>query len=99
MNIITILIMAILIEAIITYVKTWVVDKKFQWQMFAAVFLGILVCIAYGLDIPAAVGITSAIPYIGHIITGILISRGSNYIFDIIKKISSVREEKSSPQI
>ena len=84
-----IFIMAILIEAIITYVKTWVVDKKLQWQVIVSVILGVIVSIAYGLDIPAAVGITCAVPYIGCAITGILISRGSNYIFDLLKKIAS----------
>ena len=81
-------IMAILIEAVITYVKTWVVDRKLQWQVIVSVVLGVIVSIAYNLDIPAAVGITCGIPYIGCAITGILVSRGSNYIFDLIKKIA-----------
>lgn len=83
-----IVIMAVLVEAIITYVKTWVVDKKLQWQVIVSVVLGVIVSLAYGLDIPAAVGITCGIKYIGCVITGILISRGSNYIFDLIKKIA-----------
>ncbi len=87
-NLTVIIIMAILIEAVITYVKTWVVDKKLQWQVLVSVVLGILVSIAYNLDIPAAVGITCGVPFVGCIITGILISRGSNYIFDLIKKIA-----------
>ena len=88
-ELVVIFIMAILIEAIITYLKTWVVDKKLQWQVIVSVILGVIVSIAYGLDIPAAVGITCAVPYIGCAITGILISRGSNYIFDLIKKIAT----------
>lgn len=95
-NLTVIFIMAILIEAVITYLKTWVVDKKLQWQVIVSVMLGIIVSIAYNLDIPAAVGITCGIPYIGCAITGILISRGSNYIFDLIKKIVS---SKKTPEI
>lgn len=87
-NLTVIVIMAILIEAVITYVKTWVVDKKLQWQVLVSVVLGIIVSIAYNLDIPAAVGITCGVPFVGCVITGILISRGSNYIFDLIKKIA-----------
>ena len=88
-ELVVIFIMAILIEAIITYLKTWIVDKKPQWQVIVSVVLGVIVSIAYGLDIPAAVGITCAVPYIGCAITGILISRGSNYIFELIKKIAT----------
>ena len=95
-NLTVIFIMAILIEAVITYLKTWVVDKKLQWQVIVSVMLGIIVSIAYNLDIPAAVGITCGIPYIGCAITGILISRGSNYIFDLIKKIVY---SKKTPEI
>ncbi|MBQ7799648.1 MAG: hypothetical protein IJ370_04075 [Oscillospiraceae bacterium] len=87
-NLTVIIIMAILIEAVITYVKTWVVDKKLQWQALMSVVLGVLVSVVYNLDIPAAVGITCGVPFVGCVITGILISRGSNYIFDLIKKIA-----------
>ena len=87
-NLTVIVIMAILIEAVITYVKTWVVDKKLQWQALMSVVLGVLVSVVYNLDIPAAVGITCGVPFVGCVITGILISRGSNYIFDLIKKIA-----------
>ena len=87
-NLTVIIIMAILIEAVITYVKTWVVDKKLQWQALMSVVLGVLVSVVYNLDIPAAVGITCGVHFVGCVITGILISRGSNYIFDLIKKIA-----------
>lgn len=83
----SIMILSILTEALITYIKTWVMDKKIQWQQIASVVIGIAISIAYGIDIPASVGVTSPVPYIGSVITGILISRGSNYINDIIKKL------------
>ena len=89
MEITAILIMAVLVEAVITYIKTWVVNKEFKWPMFLSAVLSIVICIAYRLDIPLAVGIGSNIPFVGMIITGVLISRGSNYINDLLKKITS----------
>ena len=88
-----ILIMSILTESIITYIKTFVVDRKIKWQMIAAVVLSIAVCLAYSLDIPALVGIESNLPYVGNIITGILVSRGSNYVYDIFTFIKSKGNE------
>ena len=83
----SILIMAVLIEAVISYIKTFALDKKICWQVIVSVIFSVLICVAYNLDIPAAVGI-SGIRFVGNIITGILVSRGSNYIYDIIKKLT-----------
>ena len=89
MEISAVFVMAVVTEAVIAYIKTWVIEKKIQWQIIAAVVLGIAVSFAYRLDIPALVGIESHIPYVGNVLTGILISRGSNYIHDIYKNIIS----------
>ena len=89
MEITAILIMSVLVEALITYVKTWVVNKEFKWPMLVSAVLSIIICIAYGIDIPAAVGLGSNIPFIGMIITGVLISRGSNYINDLLKRLAA----------
>ena len=31
-------------------------------------------------------GVSTSIPFVGNVITGILVSRGSNYIYDLLKK-------------
>lgn len=96
MEMISIIIMSMLTEAIITYVKTWVIDRNIQWQMIVSVILSIAICVLYGLDIPAAVGIESSLPYVGSVITGILVSRGSNYINDLLKTITSKKASTST---
>ncbi len=92
MEMYSIIVMSILIEAVITYTKTLVIEKNIQWQIIAAVVLSVAVCLLYGLDIPALVGIKSPVPYVGSIITGILVSRGSNYIYDLIKTLTSKKK-------
>lgn len=93
MEITSVLIMAVLIEAVVTYAKTFAIDKKIKWQMIAAVVLSVGVCLAYSLDIPALVGIEGSVPYVGNIITGILISRGSNYIYDLFGILKGKKSE------
>lgn len=88
MEITAILVMSVLVEAVITYVKTWVVNKEFKWPMLVSAVLSIVICIAYGIDIPSAVGLSSSIPFVGTVITGVLISRGSNYISDLLKRLT-----------
>lgn len=81
--------MSVLIEAVITYIKTVVVDKNIKWQAVVSIVLSITLCLAYRIDIPALVGIVSPISYVGNVLTGILVSRGSNYIFDLLKTLTS----------
>lgn len=99
MQISAVLVMAVIVEAIVDYVKTWVVEKKIQWQQIAAVLFGIAISFAYCLDIPALVGIESHVAYVGNVLTGILISRGSNYIHDLYKNIISKKSIKTEENI
>ena len=77
----------ILIEAIITYFNQFFVQEDFCWQMLFSITLGIVIAVAYKLDLPACFNLKSDIPYTGCILTGILLSRGSNYIFDLLDKL------------
>lgn len=79
---------AILIEAIITYINQFFIEDGFCWKMLLSIILGIIVAVAYKIDLPAHFNLKSEIPYIGCILTGILISRGSNYVFDLLEKLS-----------
>ena len=77
---------AVLIEGIITYINQFLVQESFCWQMALSLALGIIVAVAYKLDLPSYFNLKSDIPYVGYILTGILLSRGSNYVFDLITK-------------
>ncbi len=78
---------AILIEGIITYTNQFLVQENFCWQMALSLILGIIVAVAYKLNLPSYFNLKSDIPYVGCILTGILLSRGSNYVFDLIGKL------------
>ena len=80
---------AILIEGIVTYFNEFFVSGNMPWQMICSLVLGIITSMSYKLDLPKHLGLKSTIPYIGIILTGILISRGSNYLFDILKVITN----------
>ena len=57
--------------------------------MVFSIILGIAIAIIYKLDLPECFNLKSTVPYVGNILTGLLISRGSNYIYDIINTITS----------
>ena len=79
---------AILIEALITYYKEFFAGGGSSWEIIVSLILGITVAISYKLDLLSNFNLNSQIPYIGNILTGILLSRGSNYVFDLLGKLS-----------
>lgn len=82
--------LAIIIEAIITYINQFLVCGDFCWKMLLSIIFGIITSISYNIDIPKCLNLTSNIPYLGSILTGVLLSRGSNYVYDLISKVTKI---------
>ena len=98
-GIVLIVVMAIVVEAFIEYVKTIAkAVKEGGWKtavtQLAAIALGVLLCFMTGGDLFVVVGITFARPWLGVLLTGILISRGANYVSDFIKRLHGVKTEE-----
>lgn len=55
---------AILIESLITYISQFFIQESFCWQMALSLILGIIIAVAYKLDLPAHFNLKSEIPYI-----------------------------------
>ena len=91
-----VLVMAIVVEALIEYAKT--IGKAFLnggWKVavtqVAAISLGVLLCFMSGGDLFAVVDITFEWPWLGVLLTGVLISRGANYVSDFAKRLQGVK--------
>lgn len=78
------------LEGIITYINNFFVTTEPHYQMILSIIFGILVAVAYKIDLLKLVNIESNIPYIGSVLTGILFSRGSNYVHDILKTLNII---------
>lgn len=91
--------LAIIVEALIEYGKS--IGNAFSsggWKtavtQLVAVCVGVFLCIVSGADLFAATEVTFALPYIGMVLTGIIISRGANYVSDFIKRLQGVRAKE-----
>ncbi len=98
-GILLILVMAIVVEALIEYAKT--IGRAFAnggrktaITQLVAIALGVLLCFMTGGDLFALVGITFAWPWLGVFLTGIIISRGANYVSDFAKRLQSVKTKE-----
>lgn len=63
--------------------------KTAATQVVALVF-SCLLCLAAGSDVYGALGVHFTIPQLGMILTGVLASRGSNYLSDLVKRLQGV---------
>ena len=78
---------AILVEAIWENLKMIWEAGKFNINMLGSLILAIIVCLLAQIDIFPIVGLNMAIPFVGSIFTGIIVSRGANFVNDLFKKL------------
>lgn len=86
-NILSILMVAVTVEALTEWVKLLLKDGKPDKWMVTSLLTAELLTIAAGVDLFAGVGLSFSIPYLGSVLTGIFLSRGSNYVADFLKKL------------
>lgn len=80
-------IVAILVEAIWENIKMVFPNKKFSISMLGSLLVSILICVLTKVDIFPVVGLSISIPIIGSILTGIIVSRGANFVNDLFTKL------------
>ncbi len=87
-------IVAILIEAIWENLKMVWQNGKFSIDKIGALVISILICVLAKIDIFPIVNLSISVPVIGSILTGIIVSRGANFVHDLFNKISGDKEVK-----
>jgi len=88
-----ILLFAILIEGTVEYLKLSF-QKQMCGEIIGAFVFALVVAIAYKLDFfKAYLGLEPIIPYLGNVLTALVMARGSNYMFDLIGKFTEMTGE------
>lgn len=91
MNIAVIVAVAVLIEGLVEYGKNianmfYDGDKKTAITQIVTIVVGIALAFAFNANMFVPLGLTVN-NYVGMVLTGIVMSRGSNYVSDLITKI------------
>lgn len=58
------------------------VDWRGMSLRWASAIVGVVLCVAYRVDLLAILGLASPVPVVGCVLTGVLIGRGSNWLND-----------------
>ena len=83
----SIIILAILVEAVVETVKM-AIEGGIKWQNIAAMVLGIAVCVLANKGILTLVDVEFPM-WADAILSGILVSRGSNFISDLFDRVNA----------
>lgn len=93
MTLAIIFILALTVEALIEYGKL-IFQKEINWKQIAAVIVAVGLAVLAQTDLYAILGVTFVVPYVGMVLTGILFSRGANYLSDFIKLTQTYTQNK-----
>lgn len=93
MNLLQYVVAASVVEALWETTKMFWQNGKFIHDRVGAVAFGELIAIGSNIDFLAAVGLPMDIPYVGRILTGLLISRGANFMHDLLENLNNIQQK------
>ena len=97
------LIVAALIEAVFEALKPvlapvigWLEARAVPADRLAALVISIIICLGIGsqVDLFALLGLTIGTPYLGVLLTAIILARGSNFVHDFLGSLDGIRQGK-----
>ena len=90
-----ILLLAALAEGLVTYFVTpWLKPEGREdlpeWRgmvlRYVGAVVGVALAVLYGVDLLRLAGLVSPVPYVGSVLTGLLIGRGANFVNDFVDR-------------
>lgn len=92
-NLFIVLIVALIAESVWETLKMTWQKGKLCLDRVGALVVSLVICIDIKLDMLTLLGIKTTIPFIGIVLTAILISRGSNFLHDLLERIGQVKNK------
>lgn len=105
-NLLTNLVIAsVIVQAIVQAIKKlYKFEKgyaynKFNMKVFLAIIVSLIICIFGEIDLFELLEINMSVPFLGEILTGFIISLGSNSVRNLIKQFENIKSstDASSP--
>lgn len=87
-EILRLVVLAFLVEAVWETLKMVYDKNKISISAIGALVVGIVVSLTVNFDVLMVLKFDPVIPYVGVVLSGVLISRGGNFVHEWIKKIS-----------
>lgn len=92
-EIIQVVTVAILVEAITEIIKGVYKANQVQWAYLISIGVGLLFAFVIDFDLLTAVGLPNNYHIVGVCATGLIVSRGANYVNDLMSKLATNKGE------
>lgn len=86
-----VILVAIFAESIWETIKLIWEKDKISVDRLGTIITGIILAVATGIDFFVIFDIPLRIPYLGSIFTGVIISRGANFVHDLLKITEGIK--------
>lgn len=91
---------ALLVEGVVTTIGN-IKDRETSWKYWAAfaggLIVAVLVSLNYDLDFFKALGLGEGkVPYVGAVLTGIIMSRGANIVADLAGSLNAFKKRNGN---
>ena len=96
MTLVQFLLIAFLVEALVQAAKPLYEKRVPDTDVIIAFVLGIALALLTGLDLFVIVDMPLKLPYVGSVLSGVLLSRGANFAHDVVKYIEGLKVGKTS---
>jgi hypothetical protein len=83
------IILALLIEAIVTTIA-WVAEAQFNWQRLTALSVAVALAVLAGIDLFVIIGLPLSLAFAGSVFTGLILARGANAIYDLFTAFKTI---------
>lgn len=84
-----VILFAVLVEAVVEGIKSVKEDGRINSVVALSMLVSLIASLAFDIDLFAMAGFSTAVPYIGAVLSSVIISRGSNYVSDIVSKFTA----------
>lgn len=92
MEILKLLVIAATLEAVWETAKMFWQSGRANIDRIGAAVLGVFLCLAGGVDLFLIIGVPLEFSYAGMVLSGLLISRGANFIHDFLTSVAKLKE-------
>lgn len=89
-NLIVFGMIAMTVEGVTEWVKQLVKDGRINHWMLLSLLVAEVLTLSSSLDLFKQLGINFQNSYIGPVLTGIFLSRGANYVYDLYDKLKNL---------
>ena len=91
MDLVQIIILALLVEAIWETLKICWQKGEFSWDRMGCLTVAVFLSVLCGANLLSAVGLIMGPYWLGSLCTGNLASRGSNFLHDLLSKLQELK--------